>query len=98
MQQTTLQQKFNALGDPTRYALIVSMIKREQLCVSELAEKLNITPAAISQHMRILEDADIILPTRVGRRVCYTLNTDCPGLRSLTKLMKQEDTHEATTR
>ncbi|HEX6461954.1 MAG TPA: metalloregulator ArsR/SmtB family transcription factor [Candidatus Saccharimonadales bacterium] len=95
MQQSTLQQKFNALGDPTRYALVVSMIKREQLCVSELAEKLTMTPAAVSQHMRILEEANIIVPTRSGRRVCYTLNADCPGLRSLAKLMKQEELYEA---
>lgn len=91
MQETRLQKKFNALGDPTRYALVVSMIKREQLCVTELAEKLRLTPAAISQHMRILEEAEIIKPTRLGRRVCYTLNTACPGLKSLAKLIKHEE-------
>lgn len=91
MSENSLLQQFTALGDKTRYAIVVSIAKGESLCVSELAERFDVTPAAVSQHMKILEQADVIRLVRDGRKVCCTLNQDSPHLKTLAKLIKQEE-------
>lgn len=91
MANSSLAQQFTALGDKTRYAIVLSTLKGESLCCSELAAKLEMTPAAVSQHMKLLEQAGIITPGRAGRRVCYELNPNSPGAQALGKLIKKEE-------
>ncbi len=90
MKHSSLLQQFTALGDKTRYAIVLSMVQEKGLCVSEIAETLSVTPAAISQHMKILEQAGIIRAVRDGRKVCYALNqtTDTDAL--VTLIRKEE--------
>lgn len=85
---STLTKQFSALGDKTRYAIVVSMINGEGLCVSQLAEQLQVTPAAISQHVKILEQAGIVVPAREGRKVCCALNTGSPSVILLAELIR----------
>lgn len=91
MSEQLLLQQFAALGDKTRYAIVVSIAKGEGLCVSEMAERFDMTPAAISQHMRILEQAGIITATRDGRKTCCELSKGSLRLKILAKLIKQEE-------
>lgn len=84
----SLQIKFSALGDKTRYTIVQAMINDENWCVSEYAEKLELTPAAISQHMKILEQAEIVRPSRKGRRVCYELERDEPDTKQLIAVIR----------
>lgn len=61
---------FNALGDPTRRG-IVEQLSRGPLSVSELAKPLNVTVAAILQHLDVLEKCGLARTTKVGRvRTC----------------------------
>ncbi len=41
-------------------------LKRRSLCVNALARALDITPAAMSQHLRVLRDADIVIADKQG--------------------------------
>lgn len=55
---------------------IVDLLKNESLCVNALAKKLNISPAAISQHLRILRDAEIVTADKHGYFIHYKVNIE----------------------
>jgi DNA-binding transcriptional ArsR family regulator len=55
-----LDAAFAALADPTRRAILARLAKGEAT-VMELAEPFNITQPAISQHLKVLEDAGLIV-------------------------------------
>jgi len=66
-------QVFKALSSETRVC-ILRMLKQRALCVGALAARLDITSAAVSQHLRILRDADLVVPDKRGYYVHYLLN------------------------
>lgn len=78
---------FNALGDKTRFRLFQLLSEKQQICVSQLAEELNITPACVSQHMKVLSEAGLVDRARDGQRVCYQVNTDSPSKKALSELI-----------
>lgn len=78
---------FNALGDKTRFRLFQLLSEQQQICVSQLAEELSITPACVSQHMKILSEAGLVNRAREGQRVCYEINTDSPSKKLLSELI-----------
>jgi len=55
---------------------IVELLKERSLCVNALAKALDITPAAVSQHLRVLRDAEVVLPERRGYSVHYRVDRD----------------------
>jgi DNA-binding transcriptional ArsR family regulator len=68
-----LARVFKVLSVDTRVR-IVQMLKGRALCVNALANRLGVTPAAVSQHLRILRDADVVAPEKRGYYVHYRLN------------------------
>ena len=61
---------FRALGDRTRRALVERLV-RGPASVSELAEPLTMSLAAVVQHLQVLESAGILRSEKVGRvRTC----------------------------
>jgi DNA-binding transcriptional ArsR family regulator len=61
---------FHALGDPTRRA-IVEKLSQCPMSVSQLAGPLDITLAAVVQHLQVLEECGLIRTQKVGRvRTC----------------------------
>jgi DNA-binding transcriptional ArsR family regulator len=61
---------FHALGDPTRRA-IVERLSEAPISVSQLAEPLAITLAAVVQHLQILEESGLVRTEKTGRvRTC----------------------------
>jgi DNA-binding transcriptional ArsR family regulator len=61
---------FRALGDPTRRA-IMERLGHGPISVSQLAEPLNITLAAVVQHLQVLEESGLVATEKVGRvRTC----------------------------
>lgn len=63
---TTLDLVFRALADPTRRRMLRSLASRERT-VSELAQPFRMSLAAVSKHIRALEDAGLIRRTVRGR-------------------------------
>jgi DNA-binding transcriptional ArsR family regulator len=55
-----LDATFSALADPTRRAIVARLAKGEAT-VTELAEPFEMTQPAISQHLKVLEDAGLII-------------------------------------
>ena len=64
---------FKVLSVGTRVRM-VELLKRQSLCVNALANRLDITPAAISQHLRVLRDANIVTGEKRGYFVHYRVN------------------------
>ncbi len=64
---------FKVLSVSTRVRMI-EFLKRRSLCVNALARALEITPAAVSQHLRILRDAGIVISDKRGYFVHYRIN------------------------
>lgn len=62
-----------ALSVPTRVR-ILEILKVSTLCVNALAQELGMTAAAVSQHLRILRDADLIRPEKREYFVHYVLD------------------------
>jgi DNA-binding transcriptional ArsR family regulator len=60
MESLNLDAAFSALADPTRRAILARLAKGEAT-VMELAEPFEITQPAISQHLKVLEDAGLVL-------------------------------------
>ena len=66
---------FKALGDPTRLKVIrLVATKKEYLFVAEIAKKLGITNSAVSQHLKVLKNVNIVKPKRKGYKVYYEIN------------------------
>lgn len=68
-----LQQTLKALADPTRRE-ILNLLKQGRLSAGEIGEQFDITGAAISRHLSVLKDADLITDTRDGKYIFYELN------------------------
>ena len=65
-----IDRVFRALGDPTRRA-IMEKLSVGPISVSQLAEPLDITLAAVVQHLQVLEDSGLVQTEKVGRvRTC----------------------------
>ena len=69
-----LQQTLKALADPTRRE-ILNLLKSGKRPAGEIAEHFDITQAAVSRHLSVLKDADLISDTREGKYIYYELNT-----------------------
>lgn len=68
-----LARIFKVLSVDTRVS-IIQMLKIHPLCVGALSARLNITQGAVSQHLRVLRDADLVLAEKRGYFVHYRLN------------------------
>ena len=68
-----LQQTLTALADPTRRE-ILNLLKTGKLSAGEITDHFDITAAAISRHLSVLKEADLIEDSREGKYIFYTLN------------------------
>jgi DNA-binding transcriptional ArsR family regulator len=63
----------SALGDPTRRAIFERLAKGP-IPVGELAKDLPVTRPAVSQHLKVLKDAGLVIDRQVGNRRLYQLD------------------------
>lgn len=73
---------WSALGDPTRKAIFELLVDRPRAVV-ELAEELPVSRPAVSQHLRVLKDAGLVVDQAAGTRRIYRVDPDgLAGLRA----------------
>jgi DNA-binding transcriptional ArsR family regulator len=78
------------LADPTRRALL-ELLRREPLPVGELARQMPVSRPAVSQHLKILKQAELVREHRHGTRHYFGLNpVGFAGLRDYADAMWQE--------
>jgi len=70
----SIQNTLRALADPTRRE-ILSLLKSGKLSAGEIGGHFDITAAAISRHLSVLKEADLIFDSREGKFIYYELNT-----------------------
>jgi ArsR family transcriptional regulator len=67
-----LAKKFKALGDQTRLNIFLLLAERK-ICVKSLAENFEITESAVSQHLKILREAELIVGKKEGYYTHYNV-------------------------
>lgn len=65
---------FKALSDPTRRA-ILRLLRRGPCIVGKIKDEVGVAANALSFHLRILKDADLVRDRRKGQFIEYELNT-----------------------
>lgn len=68
-----LQNTLKALADPTRRE-ILNLLKQGKRSAGEITEHFDITAAAISRHLSVLKEADLIRDDRQGKYIYYEIN------------------------
>ena len=68
-----MQNTLRALADPTRRE-ILELLKQGQLSAGQITEHFDVTAAAVSRHLAVLREADLIRDTRRGKYIYYELN------------------------
>jgi DNA-binding transcriptional ArsR family regulator len=71
----TYGRAFDALGDPTRRAILEQLV-RGPLTVGELASRVPVSRPAVSQHLRVLKDARLVHDRQAGTRRIYQISPD----------------------
>lgn len=74
-----LQASFRALGDPTRRQILMEL-GREDLTITEVVERFDLTRTAVRKHLTILEEGNLITVTPRGKERVTQLNPG--GLKS----------------
>lgn len=69
-----IQHTIKALADHTRRE-ILQMLKGGRLSAGEIANRFSVSGAAISKHLAVLREADLIRDAREGKYIFYELNT-----------------------
>ena len=69
-----IQNTMKALSDPIRRE-ILEMLRAGRLSAGEIAEKFPVSGAAVSKHLSVLKESDLIRDAREGKFIYYELNT-----------------------
>ncbi len=69
----SIQNTLKALSDPTRRE-ILGMLKKGRLSAGEIVDNFPVSGAAVSRHLSVLKEADLIRDEREGKYIYYELN------------------------
>lgn len=69
----SLQRTLKALSDPIRRE-ILNLLKAGPMAAGDIAAKFDVTGAAVSRHLSVLKEADLIRDKRDGKFIYYELN------------------------
>ena len=83
----SLPLAFSALSDPGRFRIFKLLLKRSNLCVTDVANVLNISVPAASQQLKIIEMSGLVEKERNGQMICYAIKKENPIVRSLMKVV-----------
>ena len=69
-----LQQTLKALADPIRRE-ILNLLKKGRMPAGEITAHFSVSAPAISRHLSVLKEADLVRDTREGKFIYYEINT-----------------------
>jgi len=69
-----LHETLRAMADPIRRE-ILNLLKQGKMTAGEITAHFSVTGAAVSRHLSVLKEADLIRDTREGKFIIYELNT-----------------------
>ncbi len=68
--------KFSALSDPNRRSILELLADQGPLTASQISQKFSVSPSAISQHLKILREANLIQMEKQAQKRIYTINPE----------------------
>lgn len=74
MQQ--LADLFKVLGDPTRIRIVRLLLLHDEMCVTDIAEAMEMGQSAISHQLRVLRQARLVTFRKEGKTAWYSLNDE----------------------
>ncbi|MEK7602909.1 MAG: ArsR family transcriptional regulator [Patescibacteria group bacterium] len=77
------------LGDTTRFKMFKLMMRKTDLCVTEIAAELKISVSAASQSFKQFELLGVVGKKRLGKKICYEINNDDLLVRYMTNLISK---------
>lgn len=90
----TLAELLRAAGDPIRLR-ILNILRQGSICVCDLQEVLNLAQPTVSRHLAVLRSVGLVLDTRRGNRVLYSLApASWPSLQAIFELLEKCSSHE----
>ena len=67
---------FYAIAEPTRRTIIEILAKKGRLSATDISKKFNMSAPAVSQHLKVLREADIVRVEKQGQKRMYQLNLE----------------------
>jgi ArsR family transcriptional regulator, zinc-responsive transcriptional repressor len=64
---------FKALSSPLRLGVVTALDEHGPLCVHELVARLDVPQPLVSQHLRVLREADVVRGVRRGKEIAYEI-------------------------
>ena len=93
----SMQDTLQALADPTRRE-ILNLLKQSRMSAGEISNHFSISGAAVSRHLSVLKEADLIRDEREGKYIYYELNaTVLEEILLWISELKGEKDHDQTT-
>ncbi|HZY93649.1 MAG TPA: metalloregulator ArsR/SmtB family transcription factor [Candidatus Bathyarchaeia archaeon] len=68
------QQLFNALAEPTRLNIIELLASHSELSATDISNKFTVSPPAISQHLKVLREANFVQVEKRAQQRIYKIN------------------------
>lgn len=65
---------FHALAEPRRRKVVEMLVRRGRLSASQICDEFDVTPQAISQHLRVLREANVLRMEKSAQRRLYSFN------------------------
>lgn len=85
----TVSAVFKVLSDLNRYRIFRLLVEQPELTVSDIAHILKISLPLASQHIKILEHADLLQKERAGKKIFPKLKHDNPFVKAIITAIKQ---------
>ena len=74
--RTQIAEIFKGFADPTRVHILCLLLTEGELCVTEIAQKVDITQSAISHQLKSLKQMHLTKARREGKNILYSLADD----------------------
>lgn len=71
-----LADLFKVLGDPTRIRIVRLLLLHDEMCVTDIAEAMEMGQSAISHQLRVLRQALLVTFRKEGKTAWYSLNDE----------------------
>jgi len=85
----TLSLIFSALSDPGRLRIFKVLLEHPEVCVSDIANILNVSVPAASRQLKILEFSGLIEKVRRGQTTCFKVDKNALKTKSVIDVLKK---------
>lgn len=73
MRLNELAKLMRVAGDESRLKILCVIFNEDKVCVSDIAETLDLSVAIVSHHLQVMSKEGLVARAREGKRICYQL-------------------------